>query len=163
MPVSCTISTDYEISPPVSRAHVSCPPAPPICVLLVEDDPDAAELARIHLAEYGPDCFSVEWSESLIEAMNRLSRPGIDVVLLDLGMPELSGHKTYRAIEYAIRYKIPVVVFTADESQASRDLVLSYGAAAYLVKHQTTAADLRNALHQSLYCFGDGPEPDNQA
>jgi len=93
-----------------------------IHVLLVEDDAEAAELTQVHLAEDGNDEFRVEWTLNLVDAMTRLARPGIDVVILDLGLPELSGYKSYRVIESASQYKVPVVIFTSDERGVSKDL-----------------------------------------
>ncbi len=86
-----------EIAPPVVKHQVAVAVDTPIQVLLVEDDPEAAELAKIHLTEDGEDPFRVEWNTSLLEAMGRLAKPGIDVVLLDSGdagierLQELSG------------------------------------------------------------------------
>ena len=52
---------------------------------------------------------------NLLEAMYRLEQTGIDVVLLDLGMPELNGYKSYRAIESVAGRPLPVVILTADD------------------------------------------------
>lgn len=126
------------------------PPAWPISVLIVEDDEDAAELARIQLSGSGEDKFFVERSRNLRHAMRRLAEPGIDVVLLDLGLPELSGYRSYRALTQAAPQEIPVVVYTSDERQLSRDITLQFGAADYLVKDQTSAAHLRRCLREAV-------------
>ena len=116
--------------------------ARPIQVLLVEDDGDAAELVRIRLTEDSEDPFRVEWSENLFDAMNRLSDPGIDVILLDLGLPELTGYRSYRAIEAAAGHRIPVVIFTADDRDNIRQLILEFGASDYLLKGNCSPARL---------------------
>ena len=82
----------------------------PIQVLLVEDSPEAAELVKVYLSEDGAASFRVEWACNLVEAMTRLARPGLDVVLLDLGLPELSSYKSYRAIDVAAGPQLPVVI-----------------------------------------------------
>jgi len=120
--------------------------ARPIQVLLVEDDPDAAELVRIRLTEDVEDPFRVEWTQNLIDAMNRLAEPGIDVILLDLGLPELTGYRSYRAIEAAAGHRVPVVIFTSDDRDNIRQLILEFGAADYLLKGNCSPARLRRAL-----------------
>jgi DNA-binding response OmpR family regulator len=124
----------------------------PIRILLVEDDPETAELLQINLTddEDDGDSFRLEWTRNLVEAMIRLAQPGIDVVLLDLGLPELSGHKSYLAVEAATRNKLPVVIFTADDRNDSRDLTLAFGAADYLVKDKSSPAQLRQALRHAV-------------
>jgi len=135
---------------PEPRAGV----ARPIQVLLVEDDADAAELVRIRLTEDSEDPFRVEWSPNLFEAMNRLTDPGIDVILLDLGLPELSGYRSYRAIEAAAGHRIPVVIFTSDDRDNVRQLILEFGASDYLVKGSCSPARLRRALRVAVMRTG---------
>src|SRR3984885_2851670 len=93
----------------------------PIQVLLVEDDPDAARLTSTHLNQYEDDLFRVEWKSNIHNALNRLVQPGIDVVLLDLGMPELEGYKTHLAITSVVE-KVPVVILTSDDSTISQEI-----------------------------------------
>lgn len=121
----------------------------PIRVLLVEDDPDAVELVRIGL-EDSTDEFRVEWSPSLTGAMNRLAKRGVDAILLDLGLPELTGYGTYRAIEAASVPRTPIVVLTADERAHVRELSMASGASDYLVKGQTTPVHLKRALRKAV-------------
>lgn len=125
-------------------------PARPIHVLLVEDDPDAAALVSAHLRENNADPFHVEWKQNLLDSMTRLGEPGIDVVLLDLGLPELKGYKSYRAIGIASADKIPVMVLTSDDRALTKDLTLGFGAAGYLLKGKTSPADLRQALRDAV-------------
>ena len=95
------------------------------------------------------DPFDVEWVSSLWEAMLRLEEPGIDVILLDLGLPELTGYRSFRAIEAAAAHLIPVVVLTADERADVRRFILEFGACDYLVKGYTKPDQLRAALRRA--------------
>jgi two-component system catabolic regulation response regulator CreB len=117
----------------------------PIQVLLVEDNADAAWLVEFCLTGEGEQ-FRIEWASDLLQAMTRLAQPGIEVVLLDLGLPELDGYKSFRAIDAAADGKIPVVILTSDDSRDSRDLTLGYGASDYLIKDSISPARLRAAL-----------------
>ena len=120
----------------------------PIRVLLVEDDPDGAALTSAQLSE-GPDgLFRIEWKDNILNAISRLAKPGIDVVLLDLGMPELNGYKTHLAITTATK-ETPVVVFTSDDTKVSRDITKAQGAFTYLVKRDTSPMELKQALHDA--------------
>ncbi len=122
----------------------------PIQVLHVEDNAEAAELVRIYLAEEGADPFRVEWACNLAEAMTRLAEPGLDVVLLDLGLPELSGYKSYRAIDIAAGPALPVVILTSDDHSASRDLTIGFGASDYLLKEESSPERLKRALRNAV-------------
>ena len=124
--------------------------AAPIRVLLVEDDSEAADLVSASLGGDSGDEFDLEWAPSLAEAVIRLSQPGVDVVLLDLGLPELAGYKSYRVIESATGRKIPVVILTADERSVSKDLTLGFGAADYLLKQEASPHQLRCALRLAV-------------
>ena len=120
----------------------------PVRVLLVEDDPEIAKLTRAQVSEDADTLYHFEWKDNVVSAISRLAKPGIDVVLLDLGMPELSGYRTHLAIN-TVAPKIPVVIFTSDESAVSRDITRAEGAFAYLVKREASPIELRQALHEA--------------
>ena len=82
--------------------------------------------------------------------MTRLAQPGIEVVLLDLGLPELGGYKSFRAIDAAVAGRIPVVILTSDDSRDSRDLTLGFGASDYLIKDSISPARLRAAVVKAV-------------
>lgn len=124
--------------------------ATPIRVLMVEDDPEAAELAIAYLTGDGTGAFQVEWSRNLSEAMRGLEREDADVVLLDLGLPELTGFRSHRVIDTVAGRSLPVVILTADDRRISRDLTVGFGAAGYLLKQETGASELRQALRSAV-------------
>jgi len=121
-------------------------------VLLVEDDPGQAKLAHVLVngGGDGPDLFHIEWRDNILQAISGLAKPGIDVVLLDLGMSELSGYKAHLAI-IPVTKKTPVVIFTSDDSAASQDIPTSQGAFRYLLKNRTSSVELRQALHEAAW------------
>jgi DNA-binding response OmpR family regulator len=125
-------------------------PLEPIHVLLVEDDPDAAQLTSSQVSHGEIDnLFRIEWTVDLKTAIQRLSEPGIDVVLLDLGLPEITGHKTHQAIASVVGNKTPVVILTSDDSADSRHITIGQGAKDYLVKSRASAVQIRQALHEA--------------
>ncbi len=118
-----------------------------ITVLLVEDDPEQAILTRLQVVD-GDSPFRLEWKEDLQAAMTRLREPGIDVVLLDLGMQEMEGYKTHLAIKRVSA--TPVVILTSDERAASQDLTKTLGATHYLIKQRASPVDVRRALWEAV-------------
>ncbi|MEO8129317.1 MAG: response regulator [Bryobacteraceae bacterium] len=156
MPVNLATTLQCEFAPPATSQITGFGAGRPIQVLLVEDDPEAAVLARIFLAEDTEQQFRVEWSASLRDAMTRLTEPGIDVVLLDLGMPELTGYRTFRALRISAGEQLPIVVLTSDERHESKDLTLESGASGYLLKHSSTPDGLRRALRDAFLRYRPG-------
>jgi two-component system cell cycle sensor histidine kinase/response regulator CckA len=67
-------------------------------VLFVDDEPTLRSLGRTILERYG---YEVLMAEDGVEALEqfRLRRGTIDLVILDLLMPRLSGHETFRALQ----------------------------------------------------------------
>jgi CheY-like chemotaxis protein len=122
----------------------------PIQVLLVEDDLDTAIYTSAQVSQNQADVFRVEWKSSILSAISRLAKRGVDVVLLDLGMKELSGPKTHLAITSVVGRAVPVVILTGDESTDSQDATKQQGASNYLIKHRTSPVELRRALYEAV-------------
>ncbi len=65
--------------------------SPPIKVLLIEDDTERADaLRRMLFPEMNPS-FKVECAKKIQTGLERLSKGGIDVVLLDFTLPDAKG------------------------------------------------------------------------
>ena len=144
-----------ELSSPAPCTSWIAPPAEmktqtahdwPVQVLLVEDNAEAAWLVEASLEGRSARQFRVEWAQTLVQAMHRLGQPGVELILLDLGLPELNGHKSFRAIDAAANSKLPIVILTSDHRPASMDLTLGFGASDYLLKDKISAEELREAL-----------------
>ena len=122
----------------------------PIQVLLVEDDIDAATYTSAQVSQGQDDIFRVEWKDNVLSAISRLAEPGVDVILLDLGMPGWGGYKTHLAILSVVRATVPVVILTGDDSTPSQDRAKVQGASNYLIKHRTSPVKLRQALYEAV-------------
>lgn len=100
-------------------------------VLLVEDDEELAQwTVRALLQRYG---IVVEWSEDGSDAERRLKNDSYDVVVLDLGLPELDG----RAVLSRMRARqdtTPALILTARDSLSERIDSLHQGADDFLGK-----------------------------
>ena len=60
-------------------------------VLLIEDNPEYALLLQETLGTGRGGTFDVEWADQLSTGLARLAAGGIEVVLLDLGLPDADG------------------------------------------------------------------------
>jgi DNA-binding response OmpR family regulator len=143
-----TIYTPQEEASPVLTSEATRNGE--IRVLLIEDNVEQADLVKLNLAEGGDTEFRVEWVPNLVAAINRLAQPGIDVSVLDLGMPELLGPRSHRAIRLTAP-DIPVVILTADDHVDSKDLTLAAGAEEYLVKGRSSPGELKQAIRRAFY------------
>ena len=114
-------------------------------VLLVEDQPGDAMLVMIALRECRSTRFAVSHVETLADARDHLGREVMDVVLLDLSLPDSSGLDTVTKV-LQVAPRMPVVVMTGldDPSLASR--ALEVGAQDYLVKTDDPGRAVERAI-----------------
>src|SRR5947208_3267197 len=121
----------------------------PITVLLVEDHPGVARLILELLGEVQAQAFDLERVDRLDEAIARLARTGVDVVLLDLGLPDSQGLDTFvRARREAPNEPI-VVISGIDDEQVALEAVRS-GAQDYLVKGRIEGQLLARVLRYAI-------------
>ncbi|MBI4334893.1 MAG: PAS domain S-box protein [Chloroflexi bacterium] len=115
-------------------------------ILLIEDNPGDARLVREMLRE-GPTDFTLHSARNLESGLRFLAArdSAINVVLLDLGLPDSRGLETLATLRRHAR-DLPVVVMTSldDEEQAIH--AVRQGAEDYLVKGQVDGRLLRRCL-----------------
>jgi CheY-like chemotaxis protein len=105
--------------------------APPIEILLVEDNPGDVRLTQEALKE-GKVYNNLHWAKDGVEALEFLRREGKhagaprpDIILLDLNLPKKDGREVLAVIKKDDHLKhIPVVVLTT--SKAEEDVLKSY-------------------------------------
>jgi DNA-binding response OmpR family regulator len=134
-------------------ASLATPAVPAILrerVLLIEDSEDAAFLVRHALKQHGGGKYRLEWSSTLSGGLSELSKGGVDVVVLDLGLPESSGAKSYTSV-HKVAPDVPVVVLTADASAETQSSVRASGAEDYLIKQQMSGLLLLQAIRTALH------------
>ena len=99
-------------------------------ILLVEDDRVLGDGIRAGLQQAG---FAVDWAQDGRAAELALSGEAYDAVVLDLGLPRLSGMEVL-ARTRAVRNPVPVLILTARDTVPDRIAGLDAGADDYLVK-----------------------------
>lgn len=121
----------------------------PIQLLLVEDDDGDALLVESLLAGVAPDV-DVTRVERLAQAEELLSGPpGIDCVLLDLGLPDAIGLEAVERLRAAAPDAAIVVLTGHDDEQRGID-ALSRGAEDYLVKGSVDGPLLARAIRYAI-------------
>jgi PAS domain S-box-containing protein len=105
----------------------------PIRALLIEDHPGDARLVREFLRDAGEESFLMVWAERLQDGLELLDRGGIDVVLLDLSLPDSQGLETLATVR-ARNPVLPVVVLTGFDDEETAVKAVREGAQDYLVK-----------------------------
>jgi diguanylate cyclase (GGDEF)-like protein/PAS domain S-box-containing protein len=118
-------------------------------VLLIEDSCGDARLLREMFSEQGWHSTEVIHVVNMAGAERHLARSVVDVILLDLGLPDAQGLEAIRRA-HAVAPRIPLVVLTGldDESLAVR--ALKAGAQDYLVKGQIETRGLMRALRYAI-------------
>src|SRR5271156_296613 len=104
------------------------------CVLLVEDNPGDARLLREMLRE-GAAAAEVKHVGCIRDAEKNLSEFIFDLVLLDLGLPDVQGLEALRRAR-ALTPNTPVVVLTGLDDESISTQALQEGAQDYLIKGQ---------------------------
>ena len=120
-----------------------------IKVLLIEDNPGDARLIREMMAEVGGARFDLECVGRLSTGLERLAGGGIDVALLDLGLPDSEGLDTFVRV-YAQVPQIPIVVLTGIADEVVGVEAVKGGAQDYLVKGQVGGNLLVRAMRHAI-------------
>ena len=118
---------------------------PVTTVLLIEDNNGDARLLREMLREGGAYNTKLTHVASMSDAETQLAIPVVDVILLDLGLPDAQGLGAVRRA-HAAAPKIPLVVLTGLDDDAIALQALQEGAQDYLVKGQLDTRGLLRAL-----------------
>lgn len=120
-----------------------------IDALMIEDDAGDAELLREALREESGVRFAIEWVERLETALGRLQQKPLDVILLDLGLPDSRGLETFTRL-HAEAPAVPVIILTGfdDETQALE--AVRRGAQDYLVKGRVDGACLVRTIRYAI-------------
>ncbi len=104
-----------------------------INVLLIEDNPQHAALLDQMLGEAMDERFQLIHRETVAEGMERFAQGGIDLILLDLSLPDSEGLDTFLRV-YNEAGGTPVIVLSGIGDEALAVQTVGHGAQDYLVK-----------------------------
>ena len=128
-------------------------------VLVVEDESAIAEVAEMYLEQGG---FRVRLAPTGADAIKQLDDPSIDIVLLDLMLPDADGVDLFREIRS--RRQLPVIMVTARDAEADRVLGLELGADDYVTKPfspRELVARVRAVLRRGTQADASAPAIDS--
>jgi Flp pilus assembly CpaE family ATPase len=121
-----------------------------INVLLIEDSPDYAEVVAHWVSSAAAEeHLRLSWVDSLEAGLNRLAESDIDVILLDLGLPDSVGLPTFTAVRNRAP-STPVIILSASDSESLAVQTIQDGAENYLVKGSCTADLLLRAVRYAI-------------
>jgi len=120
-----------------------------IKILLIEDNPGDARLIREMLAEVRSVPFDLEQVNRLQTGLERLTTGGIDVVLLDLSLPDSYGLETFIRVQTQAPH-VPIVVLTGFKDETLGIEIVKKGAQDYLVKGQVDGNLLVRSIHYAI-------------
>jgi len=125
------------------------PPADPTIVLLVEDNPGDARLVREALNGGHGMRFRLEYADHLAVGLERLRRPGVHVVLLDLSLPDSQGVDTIMRLHQEAP-DIPIIALSGIQDERVIEGAVRNGAEDFLVKGSFSGDLLARAIGYAI-------------
>jgi two-component system catabolic regulation response regulator CreB len=126
-------------------------------ILVVEDEPAIADTLQYALESEGFQCHRLEAGAGVVEL---LDRQPVALVVLDIGLPDLSGIEVCRRIRQ--RHEVPIIFLTARADEVDRVVGLELGADDYVTKPfspRELAARVKAVLRRARPGNGSHPSP----
>jgi two-component system, OmpR family, KDP operon response regulator KdpE len=129
--------------------------AAPLKVLVIDDEPPIRKLLKMGLTTQGYQVLEATNGKTALEALAQ--KP--DLVILDLGLPDIQGHDLLRTIR-ARSESVPIMVLSSRGDEAGKVQALDLGADDYVTKPfgmDELLARMRAALRHQLQSHGERP------
>jgi two-component system, OmpR family, KDP operon response regulator KdpE len=129
--------------------------AAPHKVLIVDDEPPIRKLLRMGLNTQGYEILEAPNGKAALKLVEQ--KP--DLIILDLGLPDIEGHELLRMIR-GRNEGVPIVVLSSRGDEAGKVLALDLGADDYVTKPfgmNELLARIRMALRHQLQVHGERP------
>ncbi|MCF2525047.1 response regulator transcription factor [Bradyrhizobium sp. G127] len=129
--------------------------ATPLKILVIDDEPPIRKLLRMGLSTQGYEILDAPNGKAALTLLD--DKP--DLVILDLGLPDIQGHDLLRMIR-ARNDSVPIVVLSSRGDEAGKVQALDLGADDYVTKPfgmDELLARIRAALRHQLQVHGERP------
>ena len=129
--------------------------AAPLKILIVDDEPPIRKLLRMGLSAQGYEILEAANGKAALELL-ALSP---DLIILDLGLPDIAGHELLRMLR-ARSESVPILVLSSRSDEGGKVEALDFGADDYVTKPfgmDELSARLRAALRHQLQAHGERP------
>jgi len=129
--------------------------AAPLKVLVIDDEPPIRKLLRLGLSTQGYDILDAPSGKAALELIGQ--KP--DLIILDLGLPDIDGLELLRRMRQA-NEGVPIVVLSSRGEEAAKVQALDLGADDYVTKPfgmDELLARIRAALRHQLQVHGERP------
>ncbi len=121
----------------------------PIKTLLVEDNDSYRRLVAKMLGGAGDISFEIEYADTLARGIEVLGEDGIELVLLDLQLPDSEGLGSFAELHE--RYPvIPIIVLTGMSDEGLAVKAVQLGAQDYLIKSEVDVNQLKRSIKYAL-------------
>lgn len=127
-----------------------------VTILIVDDEPPIRKLLRVGLATEG---YSVVEAANARDAVDRVRTECPDLILLDLGLPDMAGHDLLAKWRNEL-LDLPIIILSSRTDEAGIVRALELGADDYVTKPfgmKELAARIRVALRHKLQQQGERP------
>ena len=118
-------------------------------ILIVEDDPDVAEMLTAYFRSQDYEVFTVNWGEDGVRSAQQVNP---DLAILDIRLPDIDGYEVARRLRTDRRTStIPIIFLTEKRDRADKLQGLEIGADDYITKPfdiQELRLRVRNALNR---------------
>jgi diguanylate cyclase (GGDEF)-like protein/PAS domain S-box-containing protein len=118
-------------------------------MLLIEDNPGDARLIQEMFKEQGAQNVELKHVECMADAEKYLAGRTVDVILLDLGLPDVQGLDAVRRARKAAP-NVPLVVLSGMDDESMAIQAMQEGAQDYLIKGQIEPRELVRALRYAV-------------
>lgn len=120
-----------------------------IKALLIEDSPEAVRLMREELKDVPYNNIDIECADRLSEGLDAIRKREIDVILLDLSLPDSQGYSTFVKV-HVHAPQIPIVVLSGNNDGSLAVKTIQAGAQDFLVKGEVDAEVAVRSIHYSI-------------
>jgi len=116
-------------------------------ILIVEDNPIFQKMVRARLQNMG---YAVITADDGLKGYNMALHEDPDLVILDLMLPKMDGHKVCRLLKFNQKFqRTPIIILTSRDLEEDAELAKKHGADAFVVK-TTKAEILMDVIHKLL-------------